>query len=154
MTRAMQTIQPLARRVALPVTVDPEVIEVFGFFQKESGVLTPKCGPTRASVEERFPGYDASRVPRVAAPAGEREEESRRRAAQVAERLQSEAAQPGACGRVVVIVSREPPIESTQLTLARSPLLGLLPRCRGRRSKAYNRACCGRKAQTATSSAS
>ena len=43
MTRAMQTIQPLAERLGLPVQVLPDLVELWGFFMMEDGVMVPKA---------------------------------------------------------------------------------------------------------------
>ena len=42
MARAMQTVHPLAEALALEVQVLPDVVEIYGFFQKEGGQMAPK----------------------------------------------------------------------------------------------------------------
>lgn len=61
MTRACQTIEPLASSLALSPVVHPDVHEVKGFYAT-SGPGNQR-GPTRAALQQLFPGYDASLIP-------------------------------------------------------------------------------------------
>lgn len=58
MKRAMQTVQPLASALQLPVTVHPDVHEVQGFFGAPDA-----RGLERIQIQEQFPGFDAALVP-------------------------------------------------------------------------------------------
>lgn len=54
----MQTVQPLASALQLPVTVHPDVHEVQGFFGAPDA-----RGLERIQIQEQFPGFDAALVP-------------------------------------------------------------------------------------------
>lgn len=58
MTRACQTLQPLARSLELRPVVHPDLYETKGFYGKLSD-----RGPGRKAIEGRFDGYDASLIP-------------------------------------------------------------------------------------------
>ena len=62
-TRALQTAAPLARRLGIPVVVQPVVRERFAF--------TCDVGSTRAVLSERFPEHDFSGIDEVWWPAVE-----------------------------------------------------------------------------------
>lgn len=60
MTRACQSIQPLARSLQVAPEVRPELHEVKGFYDTGGREVR---GPGRSTLEARFEGYDASRIP-------------------------------------------------------------------------------------------
>ncbi|CAE7231638.1 unnamed protein product [Symbiodinium necroappetens] len=60
MTRALQTIEPLAKELQLPVTVHPDVHEVKGFYNRSGE--GPVCGSGKQAIERQFPGFDASLI--------------------------------------------------------------------------------------------
>ncbi|CAE7323790.1 unnamed protein product [Symbiodinium natans] len=66
MTRALQTIQPLAEELQLPVTVHPDVHEVKGFYDTAGEGLAH--GPGKEAIEQRFQGFDASLIPEGQGP--------------------------------------------------------------------------------------
>jgi len=102
MTRALQTMQPLARVLGLPVWVHPELHEVKGF--KDTSGRGEDSGPSGSEIGQRFPGYDASLIPE-GGQGSETCAEAYARAKCVVALLHSWAASEGASDNVVVIVS-------------------------------------------------
>eukprot|EP00931_Biecheleriopsis_adriatica_P086915 TRINITY_DN61469_c0_g1_i1.p1 TRINITY_DN61469_c0_g1~~TRINITY_DN61469_c0_g1_i1.p1 ORF type:complete len:328 (-),score=56.47 TRINITY_DN61469_c0_g1_i1:56-1039(-) len=54
MTRACQTVQPLAKKLMLQPIVHPDLYEIKGFFSDQGSVQ----GPTPADIEQNFAWYD------------------------------------------------------------------------------------------------
>jgi len=61
MTRAMQTIRPLAQALSLNPVVHPDLYEVKGFYHHDPG--SRQHGPTREEIGAKFPGWDTSLIP-------------------------------------------------------------------------------------------
>jgi len=100
MTRAIQTIRPLARELGLRPLVSPEVHEVQGFFDTSGKVVQ---GMGRAEIMARFPEFDAPDIPE-AGQSGESAADALRRARALADALREAATNAGG-EEVVVLVS-------------------------------------------------
>jgi len=61
MTRACQTMEPLARALDLRPCVHPDLHEIPGFYLSNPDL--PARGPGRKILEAKFEGYDASSIP-------------------------------------------------------------------------------------------
>ena len=105
MSRAMQTIQPLSKKLNLQVSVLPDVHEVGGMYKHNKlGEKVEAFGMSREEIVTKFPNYDASKIPSGGLRAMETEDGAVARAKLVSARLVSEAEKVGAAERVVVMV--------------------------------------------------
>lgn len=101
MTRACQTIEPLARTLGLAPLVHPDVYEVKGFYDTSGENAR---GPGRAAIHRRFAGYDVSLIPEEGQGA-ERCRDAEARAKRVIALLREWAAADPTNEGVVVLVS-------------------------------------------------
>jgi len=101
MTRAMQTIAPLARALRLSPLVLPDLHEVKGFYDASGRKVH---GPGRAALRERFPDFDVSLVPEEG-QSGESGREALERVRRVVGVLRKWGSTEGTQEDVVIIVS-------------------------------------------------
>eukprot|EP00419_Tripos_fusus_P011192 CAMPEP_0172660584 /NCGR_PEP_ID=MMETSP1074-20121228/4145_1 /TAXON_ID=2916 /ORGANISM="Ceratium fusus, Strain PA161109" /LENGTH=297 /DNA_ID=CAMNT_0013476215 /DNA_START=49 /DNA_END=942 /DNA_ORIENTATION=+ len=99
MTRAMQTLEPLAKSLSLNPVVHPDLYELEGFFLQDAHAH----GPKREEIMQRFAGFDASLIPEGGQEA-ETVEEAWLRVLRVASWLRKMAAE-GQDDDIVVIVA-------------------------------------------------
>mmetsp|Transcript_32022 Transcript_32022/g.75069 ORF Transcript_32022/g.75069 Transcript_32022/m.75069 type:complete len:329 (-) Transcript_32022:50-1036(-) len=60
MTRALQTVEPLAKELGIQPIVHPDVHEAKGFYDTTGKLVT---GPSRSAIRDRFPGFDVALLP-------------------------------------------------------------------------------------------
>jgi len=101
MTRAMQTIRPLARKLAMQPAVCPDVFECKGFFCLTAGTVR---GKGRNDLQAEFAEFNVQLVP-PEGEAGENCSDSVARARKMAKKLRDLAAADGASEDIVVLVS-------------------------------------------------